>query len=150
MKLQKYIASLLAVSVLVAFASPAFSDDNRRDGNWWQTQAALERLEYVVGFLDGMDLGRDFSVWKYSTSKAPADIDTAAKTYGSYDEFSKQYLHNVTVGQIVAGLDTFYADYRNRRIQTRAAVWLVLQGIAGVPAEELNKNIENWRRNAAN
>jgi len=150
MTLQKYTAPLVALLVVAAFASPALADDNvRRDGNWWQTQAPFAKISYMVGFIDGMELGQDFSTWKYSHSTDAADVDASAKAFASYVEYTKKYLTNVTVGQIVDGLNAFYGDYKNRRIQTSGAVWLVLLGIAGVPAEELNKKIENWRRNSA-
>jgi hypothetical protein len=46
------------------------------------------------------------------------------------------------------GLDVFYSDYQNRRIKVYGAVWLVLNQISGKPEPEMQKLIENWRKNA--
>jgi hypothetical protein len=54
----------------------------------------------------------------------------------------------VTGGQLVDGLDSFYGDFRNRRILVYSAVWLVLNEIAGTPQDELDKMIQSWRKNA--
>ena len=49
------------------------------------------------------------------------------------DEYSTKYLSHVTTGQLVAGLDAFYADLQNRRIRVENAVRLVANQIAGTP-----------------
>jgi hypothetical protein len=58
------------------------------------------------------------------------------------------YLTNVTSGQLADGLTAFYSDYRNRRILVSNSVWLVLNEIAGTPKDEMDKLIENWRKNS--
>jgi hypothetical protein len=101
-----------------------------------------------VGFLDGMELGRSFSYWGFAQQREKSACVQDVET--SYIGYSAKYLSHVTAGQIQDGLNTFYADYRNRRITVDHAVWLVLSGIAGTPQDELEKTIENFRRNAAN
>jgi hypothetical protein len=49
----------------------------------------------------------------------------------------------------VDGLNSFYKDYRNRRIKVPDAVWLVANSIAGKPQNEMDKMIENWRQSAS-
>lgn len=49
------------VFVLLAMSMIVFGDDNRRDGNWWLTLQKWDRINYAVGFLDGTDLGHNFS-----------------------------------------------------------------------------------------
>ena len=51
--------------------------------------------------------------------------------------------------QIVDGLDTFYKDHQNRSIRLKAAVWLVVNTIAGTPQDELDKMIEYLRKKAS-
>jgi hypothetical protein len=117
----------------------------RRDGNWWVDEDRASKLNYVTGFFDGMDLGNRFSYWGLEDD--PKSV-TAAKVIGSYSSYSKKYLSEVTNGQLVDGLDKLYSDYRNRRIDVMGAVWLVVNGIAGKPEAEMQKLIENWRKNA--
>jgi hypothetical protein len=118
------------------------ADENRRDGNWWRQQPQMVKVVYIVGFFDGMELGSDFSFWKYMD-----DETLMAKTAASYREYNGKYFGHVTSGQLADGLDNFYQDYRNRQIRLQHAVWLVVNAIAGTPQAELDKMIENWRKN---
>jgi hypothetical protein len=58
-------------------------------------------------------------------------------------------MSNVTVGQVVAGLDDFYKAYKNRRIETLFAVEVVLKGTAGMPKDKLETYIESVRQLAS-
>ena len=140
---------LLIVFVSTSLLVPASGGqtNQRRDGNWWLSLTEEFRLKYIVGFFDGMDLGRDFSIWKWLRASNKALDPCLDKVAESYSEYNEKYLKNVTNGQLVDGLDNFYSDYRNRRITLKNAVWLVVNGIAGTPQDQLNKMIENWRRN---
>lgn len=142
-RLSVFLSLLLATVVCL----PILADDDRRDGNWWQNQPKTARAIYVIGFFDGMDLGHSFSYWKYSKDKASLE-NWIPLTQRSYTEYTQKYLNNVTAGQLSEGLDSFYSDYRNRRIRVSAAVWLVANAIAGTSEAELNKMIESWRQHA--
>jgi hypothetical protein len=115
-----------------------------RDGNWWLMQSPLFEVAFVSGFFDGMDLGYDFSFWGIQKND-PA----LAKVAGSYSEYASKFAAGLTAGQLSDGLDSFYSDYRNRRIPIVGAVWLVLNGIPGTTESTLQTMIENWRKNAA-
>lgn len=65
----------------------------------------------------------------------------------TYADHRSKYIEKVTDGQLVDGLDSFYADSRNRRIWLTDAVWLVVNAITGTPQEKLNLMLENWRHN---
>jgi hypothetical protein len=78
---------------------------------------------------DGIELGQ-FLVMRNIRSQADAD-----KFNPALNEFmtNKQLLlSNVTVGQVSAGLDDFYQDYKNRKIYCSDAVQVVLEGSAGM------------------
>jgi hypothetical protein len=91
-----------------------------------------------------MTVGNNFSYWGMSDIKSTC----ASLAIDSYNKMEKQYLANVTNGQLVDGLDEFYKDYRNRTIRINGAVWLVLQGIAGTPKEKIEMMTESWRKNS--
>jgi hypothetical protein len=95
--------------------------------------------------LDGIHLGKKFSVWGFTDD--PQGESCLKKVILSTTGFEEKYLSNVKAAQLVDGVDTFYSDYRNRGISTHNAVWLVLNGIAGTPKEKLDKMIEAFRRN---
>jgi hypothetical protein len=141
---------LLVLVLLSLLPVCVHAQNNRRDGNWWKDVSPSGKLDYMVGFFDGMRLGHNFSLWgtlKDSGGKATPCLSGTVK---SYQDHEAKYLSNVTNDQIVDGLDIFYKDYRNRSIQVHDAVWLVLSSIAGSPQNELDKMIESWRKNAAN
>jgi hypothetical protein len=147
--MKQLLLSVTFVLTLLAGLPFAVADDNRRDGNWWLNQPKTTRAIYAVGFFDGMDLGHVFSFWKYASDKKSQQT-WIPLTWESYGEYTQKYLNNVTAGQLIEGLDSFYSDYRNRRIRVSDAVWLVANSIAGTPEEQLNKMIESWRENAVN
>ena len=142
-----YIATLTAA--ILIFSSLAWSADNRRDGNWWIGQENITKVVYLVGSIDGIELGHRFSCWNVLFNETKADQSCYAKVTDSFTECSQKYLSNVKVSQVRDGLDSFYADYKNRRIPLYNAVWVVVRGIAGTPEEELNIEIEFCRQDAS-
>jgi hypothetical protein len=138
----------LSAFFLLAISMSVFGGDFSTDGNWWLSLPKNVRAVYVAGFFDGKELGHNFSTWKYlSPNASKAEQASVNKARQSYSEYSQKYSHNITFDQLVDGLDSFYSDYRNRRIQLSGGVWLVLNAVAGTPEDELNKMIENWRKN---
>ncbi len=116
----------------------------RTDGNWWRSQDRSVRIAYVAGFFDGMELGKNFSYWKFAKDQRAGEC--TLEVNDSYNEFTARYFSNVTNVQISDGLDSFYSDYRNRSIPVHSAVWLVVNEIAGTPREEIDSMTENFRR----
>lgn len=139
--------NLVAICLVFMFVAYSAGEDMRRDGNWWITESRSTKINYVLGFLDGMELGKNFSMWKYMHADDSAHKACISNVSESYGEFMTRYLDNVTVGQIVDGLEAFYSDYRNRRIETHFAVWYVVRAVAGTPENELKTLLENLRKN---
>jgi hypothetical protein len=143
---------ILASVLLIAISGLAVADElKHRDGNWWEHQSDTGRTFYVLGMLDGMPIGRDFSVWKYGAAgraPTPEETDAIDKAQLAYSEAVVKFLSNVTVKQLMDGLTTFYADYKNRRIETANAMFLVLMAISGVPQQQLDTATETFRKAA--
>jgi len=143
----KFRVRLLLTVLQVLFLMPATpARNNQRDGNWWLAQTEGLKVGYMVGFLDGIALGRNFASWQFMDD--PQSEACLKKVLLSSIEYEKKYLSNVKVGQLVDGLNDFYSDYRNRGIAIDRAVWLVLNGIAGTPKEKVERMIEAARKNA--
>jgi sporulation related protein len=136
---------VLCLALLLLFCPPISRNESndRRDGNWWREQLREQKLTYVIGFLEGMELGNRFSYWGIREKNDPA----IGKIAVSYSEYETKYLSNVTKGRLADGLDAFYSDDRNRRILVHAAVWLVLNQIAGKSETEMQPMIESWQNN---
>lgn len=135
--------------LLLAFGVSAIAEaGTRQDGNWWRTLTRQQQVYYVAGFFSGMDLGRNFAIWKYLDSTDVNEQKAVSLALDAYDQYSDEYFAEVTAAQIVDGLNVFYADYRNRRIETMGAIWLVVKGIAGLSDREHQELIESWRKHA--
>ncbi len=136
----------LLVLFILLMISPTARDqaNDRRDGNWWRAQSVNTRYAFMTGFLDGLYLGNDFSYWGLTNSKGEC-VEPIAKSFS--DNITK-FVSGVTNAQLSDGLDSFYEDYRNRRIRVDHGVWLVLNEISGKPKDDMDRMIENWRRNA--
>lgn len=141
----KHLAIILTlVSVLPTYLC---AQGERRDGNWWVGQTSDAKLNYAVGFFDGMDLGYRFSFWGIDNFQTKKTVTTCISDVNkSYNAYTAKYFSNVTNEQLVDGLDNFYKDYRNRRIKASGAAWIVVKGIAGTPQSEMDKLIESWRK----
>jgi hypothetical protein len=88
-----------ALSQLLCLPLHAQSDF---DGDFWISKTHDIKITYVLGFVDGRNDG----------------INDAAEAVGATvkdPRFSK-LSSEVTVGQIVDGVDDFYKDWRNRKI----------------------------------
>jgi hypothetical protein len=145
--MQRHRRSTL-VGILALCIGPAFAQEStRRDGNWWRTQLRASQVSYMVGFFDGIELGNRFSYWSFANDQKATE--SLKRVFDSYEEYVDKYLKNVTSGQMVDGLDTFYSDFRNRSILVHNAVWLVANQVAGVPQDRIDSMIESWRRNSS-
>ena len=92
--------------------------------------------------MHGMLLGRDFAAAYTKGDKNNCDIQARVNYASQIDEL----MTNVTVGQIVAGLDDFYTDYRNRLVLIYDGVHIVLMEIAGVPKFQIDMFKDAARR----
>lgn len=144
----KRVAQFILVLIVLTVATGPellLAQDRRLDGNWWQSHDHLTKTVFVVGFSQGMVLGRNFSYWKFMNDRARQICLNAVVE--SFDEFQSKFMEKVTGGQLTDGLNSFYQDYRNRRIMVYDAAWLVLNEITGTPREKLDSMIEGFRRN---
>ncbi len=61
-------------------------------------------------------------------------------------EFLKNYaIYEITAGQIVAGLDKLYEDFKNRRIRVQDAIYIVRKQIKGASEEEVEAALQYLR-----
>jgi hypothetical protein len=138
------LSGLFATLLSCTATSPA--EQTRRDGNWWVTRTDLAKASHVVGMFDGVELGRYFVM---RNIRSQADADKLNEAFNSFMNNRQQLLSNVTVGQVQAGLDDFYQDYKNRKIYCSDAVEVVLEGSAGMPKDQLEMWIQKLRELAS-
>jgi hypothetical protein len=149
----RWLRLILQILVILLFSCGAVSpgEHTRRDGNWWVAESDLSKSTYVLGMFDGTTLGRDFAVRKYSQKYEDyAKLSNETTTIlNAFTETEQLLMSNVTVGQVVAGLDDFYKDYKNRKIESVYAVEVVLEGAAGMSKTDLDKWVEGLRQMAS-
>jgi hypothetical protein len=142
----------------VAFSPIAKSESGGRDGNWWNDLSENQKLTFAVGFFDGLSyesklagyinlLAQDDPKTKtWSPQRAKVLVEFAKQT----DSALQHDFGNVTSSQLVTGLDKIYSDYRNMRIAPLEALPVVVRSINGASDEQINKLLEQKRKEAAN
>jgi hypothetical protein len=136
--------ALFATLLSCAATSPA--EQTRRDGNWWVSRTDLSKGSYVLGMFDGVELGQFFVM---RNIRSQADADKLNGALNSFMSNKQLLLSNVTVGQVQAGLDDFYQDYKNRKIYCNDAVQVVLEGSAGMGKDQLEMWVQKLREVAS-
>ena len=145
-KIERLLIVIVVASLgTFVYSGPLIASD-QRDGNWWRQQQYETKLTYIVGFFDGMELGKNFSYWNFTNDADKKECHEAVSN--SYKEYTRKYFQNVSNDQLVDGLNRFYEDFRNRRILLHNAVWLIVNEISGTPEIKMKHMIENWRKNA--
>jgi hypothetical protein len=138
------------VSVLLLLSVLSWGQ-GRRDGNWWRQLDSETRVAFMVGFLDGIHMGTNFSYWgdAHVNGTGKVDVGFYQRIQASMRVMAKKYMMNVETGQLSDGITAFYGDYRNRSILVSDAVWIALRSIAGDPQAEIDQTVVNLRKDAA-
>lgn len=153
------LALLSAVVVLAADFDVVEATEMRRDGTWWNAQTQGEKVEYVIGFFDGLSFEDD--EWKRklrdklplpTSSNMPSwrlilDYDGAVED--AVQEQTQHDFSHVPAGQLREGLDKVFADYRNRRILVTNAIYVVLQTINGASDAKVEEILEFDRKKSS-
>jgi hypothetical protein len=134
----------VVLAYLLVCCAALAADENRHDGTWWNRQSAGFRVLYILGFMDGMELGNRFST--PDSPEAAKGARDAGDPRATYKARVGHYFSNVTVGEISDALDAFYRDARNRSIPVPDGFEIVLRSIKG---EDVTKLIEARRSASA-
>lgn len=112
--------AMLAILLFAAVHAPAQSDF---DGDYWKRKTRDEKTMYLVGFVDGRNLGIN---------------EAASALQVSLSESRLASLNSrITVGQLLDGLDDFYRDWRNTKIRIREALEYVTMEAQGKDGTKL-------------
>src|SRR5215472_531800 len=127
------------------------------NGIWWTTNLDQStKLGWVIGFVDGSEDVRSNLVkacLKQTTGSTQipqqrAQYEAAAATCDvNYHAFLNIFkAPNSTMGQIVQGIDQFYADYRNLRVGIDFAVLYAYKDLNGAPQSDLDELVRSARQ----
>jgi len=120
----------------------------KEDGSWWKNLTPAFKLGYVAGFTRGSELttiGNTvgcLAMWsELKAIKATYTLEQWKSVCTPQSNFD-----GVSMGQFVDGLNSFYADYRNQRIEFGSAIEYVRDEIKGKPSAELEANLDRLRK----
>jgi hypothetical protein len=149
--LKPTLASVL-FCVLGMFGSNAHADAS--DGRWWKQRTPAEKLSYVVGFWAGVDYSAEMldvaatkalDPKKFDPERLQAVLAVVKGTNGAVND----QLRNVSAGQVVAGIDSVYGDYRNQGISVDKVMYVVFYAIKGGSDASVAATLEARRKEAA-
>ncbi len=143
MKKTFILSIVLGFFICLLGLSTTQAGNQRADGNWWMTLDKQVKTLYIAGFFEGTNLGYNMSYWKLFEDKTKAQCLKDVMDSQNFNH--KKYFANVSDEQIVNGLNELYSDSKNRRIRIFNAIWVVLNGIAVTPKEQLDRMIEYFR-----
>jgi hypothetical protein len=147
--IRRVIAIFLACLTFAALAHAA----EDRDGDWWNHLPELQKATYVVGFFDGqryaLGLFDGATLLAAGPVYDPDNLRVLSKPARIVTEEIKRDFGSVSAGQLVAGLNKIFADYRNTRIAVKDAMIIVVRSMGGMSDDEITKLIEQKRKEAA-
>jgi len=142
-----------AVALLAPNASLA-ADKVEMDGYWWEKLDASFKLGWVSGYTKAMDLAGTIQM-----GSCAANMPVYLKQFPNTDPKvilekmclnDKQFDYDgIKMGQFVDGMDAFYKDYRNKQLEVGWAIQYARDSIKGKPAQELEAEVNLWRRCSA-
>ena len=127
---------------LLLLLAPACFAQHPHNGDWWAGLSRMSKQEVVVGFLDGMALGANLTQMGAGTS---TDTDCRSKISASYTYVRSKFFARIAPEDIVGALDGLYADADNSTIILGRAVWIAVNRIAGTPADDVERLIQQSR-----
>lgn len=136
---------LIVFAVCLGFASSAYAQGSPTiDGNWWNSRERTAKNYILLGFIQGMELGKRFSQWQgVQGNKIQGWV---VETNDFYLKYFDAYVAEKPMSQFVDGLDDLYKDFRNRSIDLPSALWVVMNQIAGKTQPEIDKLLEASRK----
>lgn len=136
-------------------ASSASAQPLTTDGNWWVAQPQHDQLTYLLGFTDGLGVGYEDSSDALAVSavsipkcdeKTCNQLIAMNRQDDSEIEKRHQRLREITIGQILDGLNKIFSDYRNRIIRVSIAEGVVIEAIRGSTDAEIEQRLEYFRK----
>jgi hypothetical protein len=126
------------------------------DGYWWSGSTEDFRVGFATGYLMAMNSVADVNTIKCVSQqngsktqdgKALRIVVEACEETSDVKPFSQ--FGGFRVGQWSDGIDEFYKDFRNRGLRIDLAMKYVKDQLHGVPANELEDEVTDWRRSAS-
>ena len=139
-------------SILISFAlicAVTFAGaQTKEDGSWWKALTPAFKLGYAAGFARGSELTAIENTVGCLAMWSELNAVKAAYTLEQWKSVCtpQSNFDGVSMGQFVDGLNSFYEDYRNQRIEFGSAIEYVRDEIKGKPSTELQADLAHLRK----
>ncbi len=145
--MKKIILTISCILLLCPSLYAKSISDN--DGNDWNSWDISKKISYVKGFISAScfvsnNNDDDFRLIlcdpKTTVSKVlcPDNSEREYNIRKKKNDVLKRYcITDISIGQLIDGLNLFYKDFRNRQIRLNLSVYIVRKQIEGAPNEEI-------------
>ena len=141
---------IIACAACLFLFITATAHAQERDGKDWAERADSWKYSYMMGLLDGVTTGSDFTLPTLSKGSIVlykednACLEKAETTYG-YN--TSRFFFGITLKEFVQGMDAFYQDPANRNIPVNRAVRVWAMQRKGIPeADRILLDLrEEWK-----
>ena len=154
--MKRFYFLLFCILFVGLIAKPCFSEEGRKpplNGYEWESWSEITKTSWLIGFDEGHT---QTSVEAYIFLRRFADAvslkfaGTVEELYEVADKMNNEFLDRTvlgrgTFGQIAAGLDDFYKDYRNKSILINEALYIVKLEFTGAPQEFIEQGTKLLR-----
>ncbi|MGA2403947.1 MAG: hypothetical protein ABSG91_19945 [Syntrophobacteraceae bacterium] len=135
---------LLFIGIVFIVSNIGSAQNVRHDGNWWINLQPDSQNYVTIGIKHGVELASILSSsYAYLLS---SDKNAKQLVLDSTFKSSEKYIARTTDKEIVDGLNTLYREYNNRHILIDHAIYIVLEGIKGMPNDTYNQTLETIRQ----
>ena len=139
----------LAILIIFSLVTIAYGSETNFDGKFWRQSDRTTKELFTYGVMGGIELGQDrviSTVMQDMTNQIIGSkcFQSVTKNVDSLESDLK----NITAEQIIAGIDQFYSDSRNRTVRVKWGFLVVMQQLKGTPREDIEKFIEHVRNKA--
>jgi hypothetical protein len=140
----------LACLLWIAVSSTAFAQGARtvEDGSWWKSLTPTFKLGYISGYARGTELANVGNSVGCLALWSELKVIKAAYTLEQWKPLClpAHDFDGVKMGQFLDGVDAFYSDFRNQKIEFGSALEHVRDEIKGKPRPELDANLAHLRK----
>jgi hypothetical protein len=134
---------ILAVALTFSAGTTGVEKNPPMNGYWWDETPEIAKTGFVIGYVAGIDHASKLlieALAAHETSLASASGDTPLASYMNFYE--------ITFGQYRDGLNEFYKDDRNKRINLNFAILYVRDEIRGMSPADLSNRLGDMRKDA--
>ncbi len=142
--------SLVAASLSCLLALlPAFGAESRFDGHFWRQADPQTQHFFVYSFMSGVVQGQDRVAARLLIKSDAGDFRPEChQAVAKNVNVLERELMRLDRAQFMSAMDAFYGLKKNRALELKWAVLVVMQQLKGSPPSDLENFIEGLRRQA--